>query len=60
MRYFQLYSRERIHESLGYRTPHKVYFGGNNNYDEGDARRLIYQYNPFFCLDNGEGYIVCV
>jgi hypothetical protein len=47
-RYFQLY-RERIHESLGYRTPHKVYFGGNNNnHDEGDARRLIHQIQPIF------------
>lgn len=25
--YFHLYNRERLHESLGYRTPHEVYFG---------------------------------
>lgn len=29
-RYFQLYDSERLHESLGYRTPHEVYFGDNN------------------------------
>lgn len=26
-RYFHFYNNERIHESLGYRTPHEVYFG---------------------------------
>lgn len=25
-RYFKLYNRESLHESLGYRTPHEVYF----------------------------------
>lgn len=25
-RYFRLYNTERLHESLGYRTPHEVYF----------------------------------
>lgn len=25
-RYFQLYNTERLHESLGYRTPHEIYF----------------------------------
>lgn len=46
-RYFQLYNRERLHESLGYRTPHEVYFGavGNNN---GEANRLIHQIQPIF------------
>jgi putative transposase len=28
-RYFQLYNRDRLHESLRYRTPHEVYFGDN-------------------------------
>jgi putative transposase len=46
-RYFELYNRERLHESLGYRTPHEVYFGGNNNHD-GDACRLIHQIQPIF------------
>lgn len=26
-RYFCFYNTDRIHESLGYRTPHEVYFG---------------------------------
>jgi putative transposase len=26
-RYFSFYNTDRIHESLGYRTPHEVYFG---------------------------------
>ncbi len=26
-RYFRFYNTDRIHESLGYRTPHEVYFG---------------------------------
>ena len=26
-RYFHFYSTERLHESLGYRTPKEVYFG---------------------------------
>jgi putative transposase len=46
-RYFELYNRERLHESLGYRTPHEMYFGGNNNHD-GDACRLIHQIQLFF------------
>lgn len=46
-RYFQLYNRERLHESLGYRTPHEVYFGyGRNN--TGEACRLIHQIQPIF------------
>jgi putative transposase len=47
-RYFGLYNRERLHESLGYRTPHEVYFGGNNNHNDGDACRLIHQIQPIF------------
>ena len=48
-RYFQLYNSERLHESLGHRTPHEVYFGNdrriNNN---GEAYRLIHQIQPIF------------
>jgi len=47
-RYFQLYNWERLHESLGYQTPHEVYFGGNNNHDDGDTCRLIHQIQPIF------------
>lgn len=25
--YFRFYNEERFHETLGYRTPHEVYFG---------------------------------
>lgn len=46
-RYFQLYNRERLHESLGYRTPHEVYFGDGRNYD-GEAYRLTHQIQPIF------------
>lgn len=41
-RYFQLYNRERLHESLGYRTPHEVYFGnGKNNRQADELIHLI-------------------
>jgi putative transposase len=46
-RYFQLYNRERLHESLGYRTPHEVYFGEcRNNY--GQADELIHLIESIF------------
>jgi putative transposase len=35
-RYFQLYNTERLHEALGYRTPHEVYFEVCKN-DNGQA-----------------------
>ncbi len=45
--YFQLYNRERLHESLEYQTPHEVYFGCSRNND-GEACRLINQIQPIF------------
>ena len=48
-RYFQLYNGERLHESLGKRTPHEVYFGSNRKFNnDGDAFRLIHQIQPIF------------
>lgn len=46
-KYFQLYNRERLHESLGYRTPHEVYFGDGRNND-GEACRPIHLIQPNF------------
>ncbi len=43
--YFRLYNRERLHESLGYQTPHEVYFGCSINND-GETSRLIHQIQP--------------
>jgi putative transposase len=41
-KYFQLYNRERLHESLGYRTPHEVYFGnGKTNRQADELIHLI-------------------
>ncbi len=46
-RYFQLYNGERLHESLGYRTPHELYFGdGRNNHRQAD--NLIHLIEPHF------------
>lgn len=48
-RYFELYNRERLHESLGQRTPHEVYFGSNGkSNNDGEAFRLIHQIQPIF------------
>lgn len=45
-RYLRIYNTERLHESLGYRTPHEVYFGeGKNN--NGQAG-LIHLKEPCF------------
>ncbi len=40
-RYFHFYNTERLHETLGYRTPHEVYFGVDRN-DNGQASELIH------------------
>jgi len=44
-RYFHFYNVERLHESLGYRTPHEVYFGENRTYN-GQAGELIHLKEP--------------
>ena len=44
-RYFHFYNVERLHESLGYRTPHEVYFGENRTYN-GQAGELIQLKEP--------------
>lgn len=54
--YPELYNRERIYESLVYRTPHEFYFGGNNN----DlmlkmSPNCSTKYNPSLCLGKREG-----
>ena len=44
-RYFHFYNVERVHESLGYRTPHEVYFGENRTFN-GQTGELIHLKEP--------------
>lgn len=46
-RYFHFYNTERLHMSLGYRTPHEMYFGEDRN-DNGQATELIHLKQPEF------------
>ena len=32
-RYSHIYNIERLHEALGYRTPHEIYFGEDKNHN---------------------------
>ena len=34
LRFFDYYNNQRLHQSLGYRTPREVYYGINKNYQE--------------------------
>ena len=44
-RYFHFYNTERLHQSLGYRTPHEMYFG-EDIIDNGQATELIHLKQP--------------
>lgn len=44
--YFQLYNTERLHESLGYRTPQEVYFGESKTH--GGQAASIHLREPYF------------
>lgn len=41
IRYFHFYNTKRIHQSLGYKTPHEIYFGEDRN-DNVQATGLIH------------------
>jgi len=45
IRYFHFYNTERLHQSLGYKTPHEMYFGEDRN-DNGQATELIHLIQP--------------
>lgn len=47
IRYFHFYNTERLHQSLGYKTPHEMYFGEERN-DNGQATELIHLKQPEF------------
>ncbi len=57
-RYFQLYNRERLHESLGYWTPHEVYPGDGRNCDgktdlanpQNTARFCVFTIGRVYCV----------
>ena len=44
-RYFHFYNTERLHQSLGYRTPNEIYFGEDRN-DNEQAKELIHLKQP--------------
>jgi len=46
--YFWFYNEERLHERLGYRTPHEVYFGTTSPLAPA-AEAVVYD-----CKANGE------
>jgi putative transposase len=46
--YFQLYNMERIHETLGYRTPYEVYSGNPFNFNPGQAYPTMHLKQTYF------------
>ncbi len=47
-RYFRFYNMERLHESLGYRTPYEIYLTESEEIKTGQANKLIHQIQPQF------------
>jgi putative transposase len=47
-RYFLFYNRERLHTSLGNRTPHEVYFQQPVTLNPGQAAQKMHQIHPHF------------
>lgn len=47
-RYFRFYNMERLHESLGYRTPYEIYFSENGNIEPVQATQSMHLIQPCF------------
>jgi putative transposase len=47
-RYFLFYNRERLHTSLGNRTPHEVYFKQPIPLNPRQAYQIMHQIHPTF------------
>ena len=56
-RYLRLYNTERLHEALGYCTPHEVYFDVDGN-DNGQAGLFHLKDACFFVLTMGRGILI--
>ena len=55
-RYFLFYNRERLHSSLGNRTPHEVYFKQPIPLNTRQASQTMHPIHPtFFVLTMGRG-----
>jgi putative transposase len=53
--YFHFYNTERIHESLGYRTPCEIYFGQQYKEESVQADLIHLKTALFFVLTMGRG-----